>query len=134
MVLQLSSFKAVFFDVGGTLIRVHPSVGDIYAKHARDFGFTGTADQLNKGFRLHWKKMGGIESLGNQSGARVEKKFWIDLVFEVFKPLGGLDRFDEYFKIIFEGFLFNLYSIFPAGPQTIFPTIFKIALNDFFAP
>ena len=39
--MPLSSFKAVFFDVGGTLIRVHPSVGDIYAKHARDFGFLG---------------------------------------------------------------------------------------------
>ena len=102
--MPLSSFKAIFFDVGGTLIRVHPSVGDIYAKHARDFGFTGTADQLNKGFRLQWKKMGGIESLGNESGARAEEKFWKDLVFEVFKPLGGLDRFDKYFKLIFEVF------------------------------
>ncbi|HIK58500.1 MAG TPA: haloacid dehalogenase, partial [Nitrospinaceae bacterium] len=29
--MPLSSFKAVFFDVGGTLIHVHPSVGDVYA-------------------------------------------------------------------------------------------------------
>ena len=102
--MPLSSFKAVFFDVGGTLIRVHPSVGDIYAKHARDFGFLGKADELNKGFRSQWKKMGGIESLGNQSGAKAEKKFWKDLVFEVFQPLGGLDRFDKYFELIFEVF------------------------------
>ena len=102
--MPLSSFKAVFFDVGGTLIRVHPSVGDIYAKHARDFGFSGTADELNKGFRSQWKTMGGIESLGNQSGAKAEKKFWKDLVFEVFQPLGGLDRFDKYFELIFEVF------------------------------
>ena len=54
--MPLSSFKAVFFDVGGTLISVHPSVGAVYAKHARDFGFTGTVDELNKGFRLQWKK------------------------------------------------------------------------------
>jgi len=102
--MPLSSFKAVFFDVGGTLIRVHPSVGDIYAKHARDFGFLGKADELNKGFRSQWKKMGGIESLGNQSGAKAEKKFWKDLVFKVFQPLGGLDRFDKYFELIFEVF------------------------------
>jgi len=102
--LPLSSFKAVFFDVGGTLIRVHPSVGDVYAKHARAFGFSGTADELNKEFRSQWKKMGGIESLGNKSGAQVEEKFWKDLVFEVFQPFGGLEHFDKYFKLIFEVF------------------------------
>ena len=102
--MPLSSFKAVFFDVGGTLIRVHPSVGDVYAKHARAFGFSGTADELNKEFRSQWKKMGGIESLGNKSGAEVEEKFWKELVFEVFQPFGGLDHFDNYFKLIFEVF------------------------------
>jgi len=102
--MPLSSFKAVFFDVGGTLIRVHPSVGDVYARHARDFGFSGTPDELNKGFRSQWKKMGGIESLGDKSGAEAEEKFWKELVFEVFQPFGGLDRFDEYFKLIFAVF------------------------------
>ena len=102
--MQLSSFKAVFFDVGGTLISVYPSVGGVYAKHARDFGFSGTVDELNKGFRLQWKKMGGIESLGDKSGRQEEKKFWKNLVYEVFQPLGGLDRFDEYFALIFEVF------------------------------
>ena len=103
--MQLSSFKAVFFDVGGTLISVYPSVGGVYAKHARDFGFSGTVDELNKGFRLQWKKMGGIESLGDKSGRQEEKKFWKNLVYEVFHPLGGLDRFDEYFALIFEVFV-----------------------------
>ena len=103
--MPLSSFKAVFFDVGGTLISVHPSVGAVYAKHARDFGFTGTVDELNKGFSLQWKKIGGIESLGNKSGVEEEKKFWKDLVYQVFKPLGGLERFDEYFELIFEVFV-----------------------------
>jgi len=37
---MLKNYKAVFFDVGGTLLRVHPSVGDVYVTHARDFGFT----------------------------------------------------------------------------------------------
>jgi putative hydrolase of the HAD superfamily len=102
--MPLSKFKAVFFDVGGTLIRVHPSVGDVYATHARDFGFSGTPDELNEGFHAQWKKIGGIESLGNKSGPEAEEKFWKDLVFEVFEPLGGLNRFDEYFELIFEVF------------------------------
>ena len=104
MLLPLSSFKAVFFDVGGTLIRVHPSVGDVYARHARPFGYSGSVEVLNEGFRAQWKKMGGIESLGNQSGAEAERNFWRQLVYEVFQPLGGLDRFDEYFDLIFEAF------------------------------
>jgi len=102
--LPLSSFKAVFFDVGGTLIRVHPSVGDVYARHARPFGYSGSAQVLNEGFRKQWKKMGGIESLGNQTGAEAEKNFWRTLVYEVFQPLGGVERFDEYFDLIFEAF------------------------------
>ena len=92
--MPLSPFKAVFFDVGGTLIRVHPSVGDVYARHARAFGYSGSVEILNKGFGSQWKKMGGIESLGDKSGAEAEKKFWRELVYEVFQPLGGLDRFE----------------------------------------
>jgi putative hydrolase of the HAD superfamily len=102
--LPLSPFKAVFFDVGGTLIRVHPSVGDVYARHARPFGYSGSVEVLNEGFGAQWKKMGGIESLGDQSGAVAERKFWRELVYEVFKPLGGLDQFEEYFDLIFEEF------------------------------
>ena len=104
MLLPLSPFKAVFFDVGGTLIRVYPSVGDVYARHARPFGYSGSVEVLNKGFNAQWKKMGGIESLRDQSGAKAERKFWSELVYEVFKPLGGLNRFEEYFDLIFEEF------------------------------
>lgn len=102
--MRLSCFKAVFFDVGGTLIRVHPSVGDVYARYARSFGYSGSVKVLNEGFQAQWKKMGGIESLGNQSGPKVERDFWYKLVYEVFRPLGGLERFEEYFDLIFEVF------------------------------
>jgi len=102
--LPLSPFKAVFFDVGGTLIRVHPSVGDVYARYARPFGYSGSVEVLNEGFGAQWKKMGGIESLGDKSGAEAERNFWSELVYEVFQPLGGLDRFEEYFDLIFEEF------------------------------
>ena len=102
--MPLSPFKAVFFDVGGTLIRVHPSVGDVYARYARPFGYAGSVEVLNEGFGAQWKKMGGIESLGDKSGAEAERNFWSELVYEVFQPLGGLDRFEEYFDLIFEEF------------------------------
>ena len=71
---MLSQYKAVFFDVGGTLLRVEPSVGEVYAKHARSFGFRGSGEELDRRFRKQWNKSGGIESLGKKSGEATEKK------------------------------------------------------------
>ncbi len=97
-------FKAVFFDVGGTLLHVHPSVGDVYAHHARSFGFTGDAADLNKRFGEEWKSLGGMESLGRQKGPEIEQQFWRNLVYRVFQPLGGLDNFDKYFEQVYQAF------------------------------
>jgi len=100
----LSQYKAIFFDVGGTLLRVKPSVGEVYAAHARCFGFLGSGKELDARFQREWEKSGGIQSLGKQSGEEAEKKFWRDLVFEVFAPSGGLNDFDRYFEIVYEAF------------------------------
>lgn len=102
---MLKKYKAVFFDVGGTLLHVYPSVGEVYARHARGFGFSGQAQEVDKQFRLQWKAMGGIESLGGQSGTTMEKKFWRDLVFRVFEHFGGLgEGFENYFEQIYDVF------------------------------
>jgi len=101
---MLKDYKAVFFDVGGTLLRVHPSVGDVYATHARDYGFTGSPDDLNREFRQEWSNMGGMESLGQQKGLEVERAFWKELVRRVFKKHGGLENFDRYFDHIYDVF------------------------------
>ncbi len=101
---MLSKYKAVFFDVGGTLLKVHPSVGEVYTEHARPFGFDASADKVQEQFRLQWKRSGGIESLGNQTGEEAEKQFWRDLVFSVFEHFGGLKDFDSYFEHIYEVF------------------------------
>ena len=111
--MPLSSFKAVFFDVGGTLIRPYPSVGEIYVKYARNFGFIGDAKDIDRQFGIEWRKRGGLESLGNQSGEFIEKQFWHDIVFDVFKPFGGVKDFEAYFKTIYEAFKFaNNWKVF----------------------
>jgi putative hydrolase of the HAD superfamily len=101
---MLKKYKAVFFDVGGTLLRVHPSVGEVYTQYAQSYGFAGDAGEVDKQFRLQWKAMGGIESLGRQSGMTIEKKFWRDLVFQVFEHFGGLQDFENYFEQIYDVF------------------------------
>ena len=101
---MLSRYKAVFFDVGGTLLRVEPSVGEVYATHARSFGFVGSSDELDHLFRKEWSKSGGIASLSNKSNKKAEREFWRKLVFQVFEPSGGLSDFERYFEIVYEAF------------------------------
>ena len=101
---MLSRYKAVFFDVGGTILKVEPSVGEVYAKYARPFGFIGLGEELDRQFRKEWTKSGGIESLGRKAGEKAEKFFWRDLVFQVFKPYGGVNDFEIYFETVYEAF------------------------------
>lgn len=101
---MLTKYKAVFFDVGGTLLKVHPSVGEVYTELARSYGFTGSPEEVDRQFRVQWKKTGGIESLGRQSGMEIERKFWRDLVFHVFEHFGGLQDFEAYFAQVYEAF------------------------------
>ena len=100
----LSKYKAVLFDVGGTLLRVKPSVGEVYANYARPFGFKGSEKELNQLFHREWINSGGIESLGKKSGEQAERDFWKSLVFQVFEHSGGLENFEHYFGIIYEAF------------------------------
>ncbi|MGV7221440.1 MAG: HAD-IA family hydrolase [Nitrospinales bacterium] len=102
--IDITKYKAVFFDVGGTLLRVHPSVGDVYAHYSKVYGFSGTAQELNFRFGTEWKKMGGMESLGATKGVEAEKKFWSDLVYKVFEMSGGLRDFDEFFECVYDAF------------------------------
>ncbi len=101
---MLSKYKAIFFDVGGTLLRVEPSVGDVYATYARPFGFQGSAEELNQLFQKEWANLGGIESLGKKSGEQAERDFWKRLVSQVFEHSGGLKNFENYFEIIYGAF------------------------------
>jgi len=101
---MLNGYKAVFFDVGGTLLRVYPSVGEVYARHARAYGFDGSAQALNKQFSVEWKNLGGLEGLGKKKGPAVEKEFWRTLVRQTFEPFGGLKNFDAYFAHIYDVF------------------------------
>lgn len=98
----LLNYKAVLFDVGGTLIQAHPSVGHIYAQHARPFGFRGEPEDLSRQFHLEWKKNGGMKSL---SAPDDEVRFWRALVFNVFAPFGGIKDFDGYFAILYQAFI-----------------------------
>lgn len=69
--------RAIFFDVGGTLIRPHPSVGAVYASVARRHGIERTADEMEGAFRQSWAAL-------KRPGLTVSRKeWWRELVFRV---------------------------------------------------
>ena len=69
--------RAIFFDVGGTLIRPRPSVGAVYSSVARRYGVDRTADDMERAFRRAWAEM-------KQPGLTVSRKdWWRELVFRV---------------------------------------------------
>src|SRR5262245_7383934 len=53
---SLRPLQAVFFDVGGTVLQVRPSVGHVYAAAAEKLGYPVDPDQINRAFRQAWKR------------------------------------------------------------------------------
>lgn len=82
--------KGVLFDVGGTLIRVTPSVGEVYARVARRHGIPRDPDGLEAAFRSVFKDH-------SHQGNRIEKGWWRNVVADVFETTPELlpNRFFE---------------------------------------
>jgi putative hydrolase of the HAD superfamily len=86
---------AVTFDVGGTLIAPWPSVGDVYARVAGEFGPPVPAMALNRRFAAAWKQRGKF----NHS-----RSAWKELVNETFDGLIDKPITEECFDAIYARF------------------------------
>ncbi len=96
--------RAVFFDVGGTLLRPQPSVGAIYARVGARHGFNASPDDMEHAFRAAWKH---IKSSTVGSFTTSDKKWWRVLVFHALGTLGlsGTEqRRQAYFEELYDAF------------------------------
>lgn len=111
---DLSSYKAIFFDAGGTLLHPFPSVGHIYAEVARRYGSQAEAAALEALFRTAWLKRDGLNALISHSSEKVEKDWWYSLVKDVFEQTGAIEEFDLFFDELYVLFgspeVWRLYS------------------------
>lgn len=101
--------RAVFFDVGGTLLRPWPSVGALYAAAARRHGVSGTAEQMERAFRESWAAL-------KRPGLTVSSKdWWRELVF---RTLGqeNEDCFAELFDLFSRA---RAWQVFPDVEETL---------------
>ena len=87
--------RAVTLDVGGTLIRPHPSVGAVYAEVAKTFGIQVDAQKLDQQFRVAWKNRGDFG---------YALKDWERVVEQSFEPQISPPLPDGMFAKIYETF------------------------------
>lgn len=87
------TIEAVTFDAGGTLIEPWPSVGEVYALVAREFGIDCSAARLNAQFANAWT---------TRSGFKYSRDEWQDVVRHSF--LGISDVSTQLFDAIYERF------------------------------
>lgn len=85
--------KAVTFDAGGTLIEPWPSVGEVYASVAREFGIECSAARLNAQFSNAWT---------TRTGFNYSRDEWHEVVRHSF--LGMSEVSPRLFDAIYERF------------------------------
>ncbi len=104
------SLKAVFFDVGRTLIHPHPSVGSIYANIAATYGMTFRAEDAD----INFKKAFATQNNNPLNAMDKEQEWWKHIVIEAIKPLASIKNFDAYFSHLWNYFtLAEAWEIFP---------------------
>ncbi len=101
--------RAVFFDVGGTLIEPWPSVGAVYARVGKRFGIRASAGAMEQAFRSAWKE------LKNGAVTTSDREWWRALVQRAVPqaPAG-------YFEALYEEFARpSAWRVYPDVVETL---------------
>lgn len=103
-----AKLKVVFFDAAGTLIRVRGTVGEHYIQQARRYGYRGEAgvSEINRAFGTVFRqKQPLLVSASSVEELRdLEREWWRDVVGETFRLFGSFDRFDDFFRSVYDWF------------------------------
>jgi putative hydrolase of the HAD superfamily len=100
----MNEIQVVFFDVGGTLVELNSSVGDIYGRFARRYGIdrdpVAMTDAFSRSFRgqlpLAFPRGTPEDELHG-----LERDWWRRLLLEV---VPGFPEFDDFFSEVYEFF------------------------------
>ena len=120
--MPLTPPKAIFFDAAGTLFTVNGSVGEIYARLAREHGKDVSVSDLEVGFRRCFAEAPAMAFPGASSEQvlSLEKQWWCNIVHEVFAPLGSFPRFASYFEALFAYFArTDAWQLYPETLTTL---------------
>jgi putative hydrolase of the HAD superfamily len=103
--MMTTKIRGIFFDAGNTLLRVHPSVGEIYADAARRYGADLSAEAVEESFKKMWTRTGPlVTNEGHRLTYEKERDWWRFIVSEVFRDHIQFGNFDAFFDFLFERF------------------------------
>jgi len=110
-----NQIKAVFFDAADTLFHIKGGVGNQYWSVARKYGTNSTPEAIDKAFSKAFKSAPPLTFAHVSSEDRkvYEKKWWYQVVRNVFSEVGMFDQFDPYFDELFETFRSEAWELFP---------------------
>ena len=117
--------KAIFFDAAGTLFHVDGSVGEVYASLARKHGKNVTAKALEEGFLRAFADAPpmAFPSVAPRNLPASERRWWFELVGEIFASHGSFPQFELYFEELYE--LFSKAKAWKLYPET-YETLFSL--------
>lgn len=115
-----TKIRAVTFDVGGTLIRPWPSVGQVYADEAGRHGWPSISpDILDRNFRTAWH--------GREGGFNHSERDWATLVDATFSGLVDPPPSRSFFPALYERFTrAEVWRIF----DDVFPVLQRLQGTD----
>ena len=107
--------KAVFFDAADTLFHIKGGVGNQYWRVAKKYGTNSTPETIDKAFSKAFKSAPPLTfpHLSPEDRKVYEKKWWYEVVRNVFSEAGMFERFDDYFEELFETFRSEAWELFP---------------------
>ena len=101
-----SEIRFAYFDCGGTLLRVRPSVGEIYSERAAALGFCVDADLLNERFLEAWEAS-RRRSRERQFSCSDEilRAEWLQIVLHTFGETIPREDLGQVFEDLYEYFV-----------------------------
>lgn len=97
-----SPVAAVTFDVGGTLLKPHPSVGAVYAEILANHGFNADPQRLNARFAKAWQAAASVGDGRTDDLQEIAK--WRRIVRQTLAFIDIDSKFDRIFSDLWETF------------------------------
>ncbi len=113
--MKNGNIKTIFFDAADTLFYIRDGLGHTYAGVARKYGADPEPDQIKKAFSGAFRSAPAL-AFGNVTEEErniLEKRWWRDVVEEVYSEIGMFDEFDAHFDELFEVFRSEAWTLFP---------------------
>lgn len=110
-------YHTIFFDAGGTLLTVHPSVGEIYAEIAAQYGIHAEPREIEfRAKKCFWELRERALESGAMHTTSIDsaKVWWRAVVREAFGAAADSPRFEAFFQAVFDEFRHpRRYRLFP---------------------